>query len=340
MPIISVIVPIYNAENYLHECVDSILAQTIHDIEVILVDDGSTDGSPAICDVYAQKDSRVYVIHKPNGRAASARNAGLRIAKGEYIAFVDADDWIEPEMYERMIGTSVDVCLCDYARFDHRGAEFFSQPNIRYGYYDQVQIKQEVYPHLVMDGLEYPVTISNCVMLMRHEIIRANKLSYRSDILVDEDATFGSEVLFHAKSFFYMKGEIFYHYRKTEGSASRTYKAWWWDSYLKINEELETFFGQCKDFNFSQQIKSNMFYLSRAIIYYILSDKTLSIREQNQKVRAVMNHPRVVRMLKDFNMKGQPLSFKAVYWSIYYKSVLGRRFVSFLSFLRHRVTDK
>lgn len=86
---------------YLQECVESVLCQTLSDIELILVDDGSTDSSPTLCDQYAAQDRRMKVIHKPNGRAASARNAGLRAASGEYVAFVDADDWISPDMYEK-----------------------------------------------------------------------------------------------------------------------------------------------------------------------------------------------------------------------------------------------
>lgn len=101
MPKVSIIVPVYNAEKYLRECVESVLCQTLSDIELILVDDGSTDSSPTLCDQYAAQDRRVKVIHKPNGRAASARNAGLRVASGEYVAFVDADDWISPDMYEK-----------------------------------------------------------------------------------------------------------------------------------------------------------------------------------------------------------------------------------------------
>ena len=108
---VSIIVPVYNAEKYLRECVESVLGQTLSDIELILVDDGSTDGSPALCDRYAVQDHRVKVIHKPNGRAASARNAGLRAASGEYVAFVDADDWISPDMYEKMLQTNADVTL-------------------------------------------------------------------------------------------------------------------------------------------------------------------------------------------------------------------------------------
>lgn len=334
MPIVSVIVPIYNAEKYLHECVDSILGQTVRDIEVILVNDGSTDRSPEICDTYAQKDNRVQVVHKPNGRAASARNAGLRVATGEYVAFVDADDWIALDMYEKMLAMKADICLCDYVRC--KGAEQvpFSQPSIRYGYYNKADIQKEVYPHLVMDGLEYPVTISNCVLLIKRKILTDNNLSYREDILISEDAPFGSEVLYCAESFAYLKGEYFYHYRMTEGSSSKTYKPWWWDSSLKINEETERFFANCSDYDFTQQIKSNMFYLARAELYYILCNNELSRKQQNVKMREVMTHPRVVRMMKGYDVSGYPLSFKMLYWSIRYQSIGLRRLVKGLSKIR------
>ena len=95
MPEISVIVPVYKAEQYLERCVKSILEQTYQNFELILVDDGSPDGSPILCDKWAKKDSRVHVIHKKNGGASSARNAGLKIAKGNWIAFADSDDWLD-----------------------------------------------------------------------------------------------------------------------------------------------------------------------------------------------------------------------------------------------------
>jgi len=105
--LISVIVPVYNVEEYLPRCVDSILAQTYRNLEVILVDDGTKDNSDQICDAYAAKDSRIKVIHKKNGGLSSARNAGMDIAKGEYFGFVDSDDWIEPETYETMLGLAL-----------------------------------------------------------------------------------------------------------------------------------------------------------------------------------------------------------------------------------------
>lgn len=117
---ISVIVPIYNVEQYLSRCVDSLLAQTYRDFELILVDDGSPDNCGALCDDYATQDTRVRVIHKPNGGLSDARNAGLRIACGEYIAFVDSDDWVSPEYLEKLLNavieTDADICECDIIR--------------------------------------------------------------------------------------------------------------------------------------------------------------------------------------------------------------------------------
>lgn len=328
---VSIIVPVYNAEKYLSECIDSILSQTLTDLEVILVDDGSTDSSPELCDGYAQQDTRVKVIHKPNGRAASARNAGLRAASGEYVAFVDSDDWISPEMYEKMLQTGADVTLCDYVRFQSETEIPFTQPNVDAGFYDKPQMREKIYPHLVMDGIEYPITISNWVLLIKRDIIVHNQLSYREDIHISEDAPFGSEVLYCADSFAYLKGEHFYHYRMTEGSASRTYQPWWWDSFLKINEETEDFFSKCEDYDFTQQIKSNMFYLARAEIQHILCNTTLTRRIQNQKIKAVVNHPRVMRVMEGFDVSPYPLSFKMQYWSIRYRSIGMRRLVSFCS---------
>ena len=92
--VISVIVPIYNVEDYLDRCVDSIINQTYSNLEIILVDDGSPDNCPKMCDDYAKKDSRIKVVHKENGGLSDARNAGMKVATGEYISFIDSDDWI------------------------------------------------------------------------------------------------------------------------------------------------------------------------------------------------------------------------------------------------------
>ncbi len=121
MPKISIIVPIYNVEKYLRKCIDSILAQTFNDFELILVDDGSPDNCGKICDEYAQKDSRIVVVHKENGGVSTARNAGLTAAKGDYIGWVDGDDFIHPEMYEILFEVmskeSADIVQCSKSDF-------------------------------------------------------------------------------------------------------------------------------------------------------------------------------------------------------------------------------
>ena len=118
--LISVIIPVYNVEQYLSKCLDSVVNQTYKNLEVILVDDGSTDNSGKICDEFALKDNRIIVIHKSNGGLSSARNEGLKFAKGQYVGFVDSDDYIEIGMYEKLLEVSLkygsDVVCSNYYR--------------------------------------------------------------------------------------------------------------------------------------------------------------------------------------------------------------------------------
>ena len=117
-PKLSIIVPIYNVRNFLHKCINSILNQTYKDYELILVDDGSSDGSSLICDDYKERDERICVFHKENGGLSDARNYGLDHSKGEYVAFVDSDDWIDNGMYESMmsaiVNNNADIVVCGH----------------------------------------------------------------------------------------------------------------------------------------------------------------------------------------------------------------------------------
>ena len=118
VPKISIIVPVYKVEQYLYRCLDSIVAQTFTDWECLLIDDGSPDDSGAICDEYAEKDSRFRVIHQKNSGVSAARNAGLAVARGEWIGFVDSDDWIEPDFCKTLLvaieQTGKDCATCGY----------------------------------------------------------------------------------------------------------------------------------------------------------------------------------------------------------------------------------
>ncbi len=121
MPYLSIIVPVYNVEKYICKCLDSILCQTFTDFELILVDDGSNDDSGAICDAYAKKDERIIVIHRSNGGLSAARNTGIKYANGVFVAFVDSDDYIAPDMYEKCINvskqTGADMVKCGFYEF-------------------------------------------------------------------------------------------------------------------------------------------------------------------------------------------------------------------------------
>lgn len=133
---ISVIVPVYNVEKYLDKCVVSILMQTHTNLEVILIDDGSTDSSAVICDKYAELDSRVKVVHQENGGLCRARNKGLELATGAYIAFVDSDDYIKEGMYERLLKEmhlhEADMAICNLQQFDDSGKEYEKPDCIEY----------------------------------------------------------------------------------------------------------------------------------------------------------------------------------------------------------------
>lgn len=156
--LISVIIPIYKVELYLDECIQSIVNQTYTNLEIILVDDGSPDKCPQMCDEWAKKDSRIKVIHKQNGGLSDARNAGLDIAKGDFIAFVDSDDWILPAMYERMLSViskeKADICACNIR-------SCFSDREIEWGCSEQVVGNSELIFKMLYDDTKYPVSAWN-----------------------------------------------------------------------------------------------------------------------------------------------------------------------------------
>lgn len=175
MPKVSVIVPVYKVEPYLRRCVDSILAQTFTDFELILVDDGSPDNCPAVCDEYAAKDSRVHVIHQENGGLSAARNAGIDWAfansDSEWISFVDSDDWVHPEMLERLLHAvqecGVSVGVCGFARTEGeeseiRREELFPQKWSTEVFFVEHDINAivawgKLYRKVCFDGIRYPV---------------------------------------------------------------------------------------------------------------------------------------------------------------------------------------
>ncbi len=220
-PLISVIVPVYNIEKYVSRCIESIVNQTYRNLEIILVDDGSTDSSGVICDEWGKKDSRIRIIHKENGKLVSARKAGIAIAKGEYAGYVDGDDWIEPDMYEQIYlnGIIYDAdmvayeLLRDYANgTSWRRTLFLSA----YAYQGREQMK-DLLLHVVdtehfMDGMPM-----NVCYLFRTELLKKNQLEVDNRILCAEDVAVVFPCLMEAESVVLLHKPL-YHYRQNEGS--------------------------------------------------------------------------------------------------------------------------
>ena len=214
--LISIIVPVYNTENYLYRCVDSVLDQTYKNIEVILVDDGSTDSSPQICDEYAKKDKRVVVVHKQNGGLSSARNAGLDIAKGEYIGFVDSDDFIEPYMYEDLISAIKDnlntIGNVMYVRSYESGD---ISPSVVPHNFDQDISSEKYFEELLL----HVGDVSVCTKLFPKNII--GNLRFPDGIL-NEDLIFMVQIITKIKTVKFV-GQVGYYYFVREKSISSGY---------------------------------------------------------------------------------------------------------------------
>lgn len=141
--LISIIVPVYNVEPYIERCVDSIIGQTYKNIEIILVDDGSPDNCPKICDEYAKKDNRIKVIHKENGGLSDARNEGIKVANGKYVGFVDSDDWVHESMFERLyhelISNDADISCCKLIRCTDEGKKIEKKFDNKITQYNQME---------------------------------------------------------------------------------------------------------------------------------------------------------------------------------------------------------
>lgn len=189
---ISLIVPIYNIKSYLGRCIDSILAQTYRDFELILVDDGSTDGSSGLCDLYEGQDERIVVIHKQNGGLVSARKAGIASARGEYVGFVDGDDWIEPQMYEHLIESAM-KCQADIVLGgsieDADGRIIHKTNRLKPGMYEGQRLREELYPYMLCAGDFFCMGVQPYIWnkLMRRELAYKNIMAVDDRIRVGED---------------------------------------------------------------------------------------------------------------------------------------------------------
>lgn len=216
---VSVIVPIYNMEDNLPRCVDSILSQTYEKFELILVDDGSTDNSPQICDCYRKMDSRIKVIHKSNGGLSSARNAGLDVADGNYIYFADSDDYIEPVLLERTIAL-MESQQCDWVAFgmikeDTQGKHI---ENIAFKpTQTKISGEEDRMVFLLKYLLNYRLGWEACSHVFRGDIIRENNLRFVSERTVfAEDMLFAFTYWLYAKSCIVIQDCLYHYVQRTD----------------------------------------------------------------------------------------------------------------------------
>lgn len=288
--LISIIVPVYNVEEYVRECIESILAQTYQNLEIILVDDGSTDRSGAICDEYAEKDCRINVIHQKNGGVTSARKAGVAIATGQYIGFVDADDWIESPMYEHMLSiilkTSAD--FVDSGPVQENGFARFPIP-IR-GNCNDIYITEHIREHIIMqyilDGCYAQKNILPCywAKLFQADVIKKNILFISEEIEFTEDLINIAYIIYNSKKISFTD-QYYYHYRYRKASASNHSNSY--KFILQCIESLKGFYKFLKHCGYDQQYRNAVNYRifsllgSRAAYKWITSEEVDIYKEKS-----------------------------------------------------------
>lgn len=215
MPKISIIVPVYNVEEYLENCIDSILNQTFKDFELILVNDGSTDNSLDICKRYKNIDDRICIIDKKNGGLSSARNAGLNIAKGEYIGFVDSDDYIHPQMYEilyhQIIKNEADISMCEFKKVSEFNKKELSDKGILNNKIEILDNKDSLFKLGEKGSVTYIVSWNK---LYNKGLF--NNIRFKEGI-IHEDEYIIHRLLYQANKLVYIKKELYF-YLQRKGS--------------------------------------------------------------------------------------------------------------------------
>lgn len=226
---ISVIVPVYNVEPYLERCINSLIHQTLEEIQIILVNDGSTDNSSSICDEFARKDDRILVIHKKNEGQGIARNHGLANTSGEYVCFLDSDDYYELDtcemLYQHLKETNADLCCFGY-QIDDKDGNLVRRPLIREKIYQGQEVTEDFILHYFGDLPEDDNLrgFSSCMSVFRTSIIREYELEFPSERKVlSEDTIFSLEFCKHVNVVATLP-QVFYHYCQNAESFSQGYR--------------------------------------------------------------------------------------------------------------------
>lgn len=216
MPKLSIIIPVFNVEAYVSRCINSVLSQTYTDFEVIIVNDGSQDKSGKIADIYAKKDNRIKVVHQENKGVSAARNAGLRESKGEYIGFVDPDDWIEPNMYSTLISLleheNCDIVSCSWMNNDEKGKET--------QYYSDLPSTKMSREQFMMHFFDMPPTIlgSVCLKVFRRNLLKS---VFSEKYTICEDNLFLAENIVNIQNAFYTCTPLYHIFSRQDSTTRR-----------------------------------------------------------------------------------------------------------------------
>ncbi len=250
-PLISIIVPVYNVEKYLSKCLDSLVNQTYKNIEIVCVDDGSTDSSGSICDEYAKKDARIKVIHKENGGLSDARNVGLETINGEYVMFIDSDDWIDKDTCDYCINTlklyDVDLILWSYIREYKNNAKpkrlFMNGSR----YFDDQEIKEKIFLRCVgLNGVELR-NVENMDSIVTawgklYKRDKINNIRFKATTEIGtEDALFNIYVMDNINSAFYIDRYMSHYRRDNVISLTSTYKSELYTCWQRLYDYIEAF---------------------------------------------------------------------------------------------------
>lgn len=322
-PKVSVIVPVYNVEKYIHRCMNTLLNQTLHDIEIILVDDGSPDKCPQICDEYAKKDSRVSVIHKQNGGLGFARNSGMEIARGEYVGFVDSDDYVAENMfevlYEHACRLNVDAVLSGFIRVYEDGtkkavcevdsiSEFRSQQEL------QELVKGMIgAPSSRQQQFAYEMSVWRGIYST--EVIRNNNIAFHSEReYISEDIIFQLDYFDHASSAAFLP-DTFYYYCYNMGSLTKRFRGDHFIRnkalYLGIVERLKKYEYDREAFEFAERLF--LFRTCSSIRQIARVKDVMSDADKQELVSRILSDDVLRGILTDYLRLKIPLKRRAMY---------------------------
>ena len=251
----SVIVPVYNKKDYLTQCIDSILSQTYENLELLLIDDESTDGSGEICDKYINKDERVRVFHQKNGGPTAAVMTGLREAVGDYYTFIDSDDYVSGDMLQKMaeclVGQKGEIICCNHVLEKQKETIPVIQP-LPPGVYEGVKLDKDIKENL-LGREDRIIPVSRCMKLCEKSIFEGNEKYYDTRLRMGDDFNLTYPALLAATRIVIMEGALFYHYRYVEDSIVHGYDpdnaksvARWYQAILRIVRDKNVPDGEAK----------------------------------------------------------------------------------------------